>query len=112
MMNNTSLLCLSLQKVDPIICLTGCEPGFYVQKVNHVTSLNYFCSATKFLPQPLLLPCPGEGGRESANTRQLFLEQMAQQLFKKVGQQMLMKLGRQMLMKIGRQLFLSRWYDS
>src|SRR6218665_2353364 len=105
MMNNTSLLCLSLQTVDPIICLTGFEPGFYVQKVNHVTSLNYFYNANTFLP----LPCPGGGG--SANTRQLFLEQMAQQLFKKVGQQMLMKLGRQMLMKIERQLFLNRWYD-
>src|SRR6218665_3532607 len=35
---------------------------------------------------------------------QLFLEQMAQQLFKKVGQQMLTKLGQQMLMKLGQQM--------
>src|SRR6218665_2281295 len=49
------------------------------------------------------LPCTGREG--SANTRQLFLEQMARQLFKKVGRQMLMKLGRQTLTKIDRQLF-------
>src|SRR6218665_312915 len=48
------------------------------------------------------LPCAGREG--SANTRQLFLEQMAQQLFKKIGQQMLTKIGQQMLMKIGQQM--------